>query len=104
MDLGDDLDSEDPKAREIRLFVEITRGTLCEPARKVNKFLKVVNPKLKCHPNAQSRSVTYLRRMQSSPRRSRASIEFSVKSKRRQGCDIGTGPRFGFGRSALLAL
>jgi hypothetical protein len=37
-----------------------------------------VNPKLKCHPNAQSRDVTYLRRMQSSPRRSLACLEFWV--------------------------
>jgi hypothetical protein len=45
--------------------------------------IDLVNPKLKCHPNAQSRNVTfYLRRMQSSPRRSRACIEFSLKSKR----------------------
>jgi YD repeat-containing protein len=57
-----------------------------------------VNPKLKCHPNAQSRDVTYLRRMQSSPRRSLACIELSVKSKSLQGCDIGTGPRFCFGK------
>ena len=62
-----------------------------------------VNPKLKCHPNAQSRNVTYWRRIQSSPRRSLASIEFSVKSKSLQGCVIGTGPRFCFGLAAARA-
>jgi len=36
----------------------------------------------------------------SSPRRSRAWIEFSLKSKRRQGYDSGTGPRFGFAPKA----
>jgi hypothetical protein len=45
-------------------------------SRKVNRQaeLTCVNPKLKCNPNAQSRGVTYLRRIQSSPLRSLASI------------------------------
>ena len=79
------------------------RVTIFLFADRVNEKFFFVNPKLKCHPNAQSRNVTYLRRMQSSPRRSRASIEFSVKSKSRQGCVIGTVPRFCFGRAAARA-
>ena len=71
---------------------------------KVKKILLFVNPKLKCHPKAQSRNVTfYFRRMQSSPRRSLASIEFSMKSKRLQACVMGTVPRFCFGLAAARA-
>ena len=70
----------------VRFFVQSLFMDLRAFKIRVNQWkaneseLMCVNPKLKCHPNAQSRNVTYLRRIQSSPRRSLASIEFSLKS------------------------
>jgi hypothetical protein len=79
------------------------KGTIAARTAAVKRRTLTCKPKVEMSPNAQSRNVTYLRRMQSSPRRSRACMEFSVKSKSLQGCDLGTGPRFCFGRAAAHA-
>src|SRR5688572_527807 len=55
-------------------------------------------------PDAQSRNVTYLRRMQSSQRRSRASIEFSVKSNNSRDALSAPGYVFCFDYFRLLLL